>query len=131
MLKKSIFLCFLALSIAGCDISSDEMNNCPTIIGVSTVAVAGPTTAAVDETINLNVSYKTKKNCGGFQTFFKEVIGLEKIVTVNVIYDYCDCDEVVTTEVQPYAFKESTAGVYVLKFKETNTTFITHTVTVE
>ena len=131
MFKKSLLLCFVALSAASCDISNDQPSNCPAVIGVSTVAVSGPTTATVDQTINLNVSYKTKKNCGDFHSFYKEVNGLEKTITVNTIYDACDCDEVVTTEIAPYAFKEAAAGVYVLKFKETNTTFITHTITVE
>lgn len=131
MLKKTITLAFLALSIASCDLSSDSPGTCATIIGVATEAVEGPTTAAINETITLNVSYQTTSNCGGFQSFYKQGTGLEKIITVNTVYDACNCDEEVSIEVEPYAFKESVAGVYVLKFKESNSTFVTHTVTVE
>jgi hypothetical protein len=133
MFKKISLGVFLALFISSCDPAGSGGNNCPQTIGVSTSAVTGPIEAAVDVAINLEVSYITKKNCGAFVSFFKDLSPspLTEIITVNASYDVCSCDEVVSTEKQIYVFKKSIPGIYILKFRETNTTFIEHTITVQ
>lgn len=133
MFKKISLVALIAVVFASCDITERNTNSCPVIIGVSTTAVTGPIDAGIDQTINLEVSYKGKVNCGGFSSFFKNpsVDPLVDIITVNTTYDACACDEVETVEKQNYAFKKSTAGVYIVKFKKTNSEFIEHTVTVQ
>jgi hypothetical protein len=133
MIKKISLIAFLSVFFISCDIGSTTTTNCPAIIGVAATAVVGPTEAAIDESILLEVSYKTKKNCGAFSAFFDNSFPspLIDVVTVNVFYDACACDEIETVEKSNYTFKKSAAGVYVVRFKKTNDTFVEHTVTVE
>ena len=133
MFKKISLIALAAVLFVSCDISEKSSNSCPVIIGVSTTAVTGPIETTVDVPITLEVSYKTMKNCGGFSSFFKNpsTDPLVDIITTNTIYDACACDKVESIEKQNYTFKKSTAGIYVVKFKNTNETFIEHTVTVQ
>jgi hypothetical protein len=133
MIKKISLILFLSVFFICCDVASITTTNCPAIIGVSATAVVGPTEADIDESILLEVSYKTKKNCGVFNAFFDNSFPstLIDVVTVNVLYDACACDEMETVEKTNYTFNKSEAGVYVVRFKKTNDTFVEHTVTVE
>lgn len=133
MFKKISFIAVAAVLFVSCDISEKRSDSCPSIIGVATTAVTGPTETTVDVPVTLEVSYKAKKNCGGFSSFFKNPSSnpLVDIITVNTMYDACACDEVESVEKQNYTFKKSTAGIYIVKFKNTNETFIEHTITVQ
>lgn len=133
MFKKISLVALIAVIFASCDISDTNSSSCPVIIGVASTAVTGPTVAAIDASIVLEVSYKGKVNCGGFNGFFKNpsVDPLVDIITVNTMYNPCSCDEVETIQKQNYTFKKNAPGVYVVKFKKTNAEFIEHTVTVQ
>lgn len=133
MFKKISLTVFLALLLTSCDIGGEENNSCPVVIGVSATSVTGPSETAVNVPITLEVSYKTKKNCGDFVSFYNSTSSgpLSDIITVNVNYDACSCDEVESTEKENYTFKKSAPGVYIVKFRKTNETFIDHTVTVQ
>ena len=133
MFKKISLIAFVTLLLASCDISREESSSCPVVIGVRATSVTGPSETAVDVPIILEVSYKTKKNCGDFASFYSSASSgpLSDIITVNVNYDACSCDEVESTEKENYTFKKSLPGIYQVKFKETNETFIVHTVTVQ
>ncbi len=108
-------------------------NNCPIILGVSATAVTGPTETTVDVPITLEVSYVAKANCGSFTSFFKNQSSdaFVDILTINSSYDACSCDELDSVLKQDYIFKKTLPGVYTVKFRETNDTFIEHTVTVQ
>ncbi|WP_396177017.1 hypothetical protein [Flavobacterium sp.] len=133
MFKKISIVALATVLFASCDPSSNTTSNCPVIIGVPTTLVTGPTTTAVNVPINLEVSYKAKANCGDFTTFFKEFTSdpLIELITVNNSYDSCSCDEVETVQKRIYIFQKTVPGVYILKFKDSNTTTIDHTVTVQ
>lgn len=133
MFKKISLIAFVTLLLASCDIGREEYSSCPVVIGVRATSVTGPSETAVDIPIILEVSYKTKKNCGDFVSFYSSASSgpLSDIITVNVNYDACSCDEVESTEKENYTFKKSTPGVYSVKFRQTNETFIVHTVTVQ
>jgi len=133
MFKKISVVAFVAILFSSCDVSENLSNSCPAIIAVATTAISGPTETAIDIPVDLEISYKAKKNCGGFKLFFDNPSEdpLEDIITVNTTYDACNCDEVQSVEKVLYSFKKSAAGVYVVKFRETNTTYIEHTVTVQ
>ena len=133
MFKKISLIAFTAVLFASCDIGSTGSSSCPAVVGVPALAVTGPTEAVVDVPILLEVSYKTKKNCGDFYSFYKneDLQPMVDIVTVNTTYDACSCDEVESTQKSNYTFKKSIPGTYLIKFKKTNETFVEHTVTVE
>jgi hypothetical protein len=128
--SKITFLFFSLLMLSGCDVGSDEQKCHSDSIGVGVTAVTGPETAAVDETITLNVAFKVLNDCGSFQVFNKAATEDATIITVNVQYDGCSCGATDLDRTAPYTFKASVPGVYVLKFRITNSTYITHTITV-
>ena len=129
-LKSILFILLAAVTFSSCDISGNDAHSCPQIIGIGTTAVTGPATAAVNETIVLNVAYQ-RSSCATFSDFY-EVNEIDaKIITVNVQVDPCACtSEETVNESKNYNFKRATAGTYVLKFKKTNTTFVTYTIVV-
>lgn len=128
--KKTFLLVSLAM-IASCDISSDDNERvCSYISGVGVSEVRGPNTANVNEEITLDVAFVVQNSCGGFQKFHQTQTGNDIILTVNAIYEGCDCEDTPELIDTTYKFKALSAGVYNLKFKKTNTEFITHTVTV-
>lgn len=133
MFKKISLIAFVAVLFASCDISERNSSSCPIIIGVSTTEVTGPEETTVGVPITLEVSYKTKKNCGSFSSFFENpsTDPLVDIITTNTYYDQCNCDEIESVDKQNYTFKKSEAGVYTVKFRKTNETYVEHIVTVQ
>ena len=133
MFKKISLIAFVAVLFASCDISDTNSSSCPIIIGVATTEVTGPVETAVNAPIILEVSYKTKKNCGSFSSFFKNesVDPMVDIITTNTYYDQCNCDEVESVQTENYTFKKSEPGTYVVKFKKTNESFVEYAVTVQ
>lgn len=132
ILKKT-FLLLSIIMISSCDISSDDTtsNNCSKIVGVGTISVTGPSTAAINEEIAVNVDFAVNNSCGEFLKFVQsQQSGNELIVTVNAVYTGCTCIDLEEVKTAPFKFKALSAGVYKLKFKKTNTEFITHTITV-
>ena len=129
-LKSILFVLFSAVAFSSCDVGATDSSTCPQVIGLGTTAVTGATTAAVNETIALNVTY-TKSSCATFSSFYEINEGENKIITVNVQVDSCACtSEETVNETKIYNFKRTAAGTYVLKFRVTNSTFITHTIVV-
>lgn len=132
ILKKT-FLVLSIIMIASCDVSSDDntSNNCSKIVGVGTISVTGPDTATANEEITLEVDFAVNNSCGEFLKFVQsQQSGNELIVTVNAVYTGCSCIDLEEVKTAPFKFKALSAGVYKLKFRKTNTEFITHTVTV-
>lgn len=132
LIKKVAVTLLVTIFLASCDASNySNTSNCPITVGAPTVSVTGPSAAAINEEVTLNVSYKTKKNCGDFINFSKQSLANQRIITVNVVYDACACsDATETNEVEPFKFKESEAGLYVLKFKTENDLYVVHNITV-
>ncbi len=121
----------LFVSLSSCDIggSSDCTSQ---YVGVGTTAVTGPETAAINETITLQVSFSVSNNCGEFQLFHTEQgEPNETIITVNAKYDGCNCDKTAVVKTEPYSFKAIAAGTYVLRFRKDNTTYIDKTIVVQ
>lgn len=132
MKKLSLLaLGLLFVSLSSCDIGGS--NDCTSqYVGVGTTAVTGPETAAVNETITLQVSFSVTSNCGEFQLFHADQgEPNETIITVNAKYDGCNCDKTAVTLTAPYSFKAVAPGTYLLRFKKDNTTFIDKQIVVQ
>lgn len=77
------------------------------------------------------VNFVVMNGCGGFGSFEETVAG--NIVTVNVIakYEGCICTEALELKEGVYSFNPTSPGTYTLRFRNSEDTFITETVTVE
>ncbi|MDD3003504.1 hypothetical protein [Flavobacterium sp.] len=135
MFKKITLLGLSLVLFTACEIGHEASSTCPVVIGAPTAFVVGPNTTQVNVPVTLEVSYKTKKKCGEFVSFHTATNAgpLSNIITVNTTYDQCKCNEEdpETVEKENYTFKKSMPGLYVLKFKQTNETYVVHNVTVE
>lgn len=130
LVKKISLLLLAVVLMPGCDVGRDDENTCASAIYTGVSGVTGPETAAVNEAITLTTSFAVKSSCGSFGTFAETVEGNTKTITVVVQYNGCKCDELSAIKTAPYVFKSSVAGTYVLKFKITDTTFVTKTIVV-
>lgn len=136
----------VAVGLKSCDVGSSNENTCKTQnVGTAATAVSGDTTKSLSDEDNdvstplsasvpITVSFKVSNSCGGFQSFYQEnTDAFEKEITVNTMYEGCNCEDVEETLQATYNFKTFATGVYVLKFKTQSTPteeFITHTITV-
>ncbi|MFY0482232.1 hypothetical protein ACI6PS_06455 [Flavobacterium sp. PLA-1-15] len=68
--------------------------------------------------------------CGEFGSF-EEIIGDSTTVKVIAKYEGCVCTEALEIKEAVYSFNPTASGTYTLRFKNSEDTFITKTVTVE
>jgi len=129
---KILSFLFLIIAFSGCDISDD--NKCKQTLPVEVTAVNGPTTAAVNEEITLTIGFKVLSSCGSFSSFLNEGTATAPIITVMIDYDGCSCDKKSSIQSQPYKFKATATGTYILKFSvnggNAESSFITKTIIV-
>jgi len=131
---KMFFFLIVIGGITACDVN-DNVDNGPQYVYVATTGVTGPATAAINQEVTFNVSFKVDNNCGTFHSFYEEGSVTERTITVLAQY-YGDCsvDPIPATRTAPYIFKSSTAGTFVLKFRVNNdgnsASFITQTIVV-
>lgn len=132
LIKGATGILFVATLLASCDVSNySNESNCPVLLSVPATAVTGPTSAAINQEITLNVSYKSRVKCSDFSAFHKQSLANQRTITTTVTYDACACtDSIVGIRTEAFKFKEAAAGVYELKFKKEADGFVNHTVTV-
>ena len=134
LIFKTMLLAVMLFSITSCDLGGDDtsVQNCNYPIGIGTTAVTGPTTASLNEEIELTVSFTLGNNCGKFHQFYETLDGnRDKIITVNALFEGCNCDNSPVAKTEKYKFKAVSEGVYNLKFRKANNEFLIHTITVE
>lgn len=77
------------------------------------------------------VKFIVMNGCGGFGSFDEMISGNTRTIGVIAKYEGCTCDEALHTKETVYNFKPTVQGTYVLRFRNSEDTFITETVTVE
>jgi len=125
-----LLLSIVFFTISSCDLSDDGKQSCTKTEGTPTASVTGPTEAATNETITLEIGFNVYNSCGDFYLFYEQNILDIKYITVNAKYDGCTCTTGVITKTANYSFTAATAGTYVLRFKTSNTSYIEHTIVV-
>jgi hypothetical protein len=97
---------------------------------MAAASVTGPDTTVINVPITFDVKVKVANSCGTFNRF-EESAAFPKTIIALVDYVGCQCDQVASTTTQPYVFKATAAGTYVLNFAtEDKNAPITKTVTV-
>ena len=121
------------LFISGCDASSkatDEESCTETNIAYVS-EVTGDSAVAVGDELELSVSFPVNNGCGQFNAFTETEDGNVITIEVEAIYDTCSmCTMDIPTRTAAYTFQAETEGSYTLKFKSSETEFITKTITV-
>ena len=126
-----ILLPVLALFVSlltGCG-KSDE-NVCDYQVKAYPSNVTGATTANVNQEIDLTVTFAVVNSCGAFGAFTESTAGNTTTVDVSARYSGCTCTQTPVLRTTVYKFKRAVAGTYTLLFYQTQTTFLTYTITV-
>jgi hypothetical protein len=115
--------------IISCE-SNDQNKECINYdIGYVT-SINAPTTGAVNETINIEVSFRVINGCGTFEKFIETENGNSKTIEVEAKYEGCTCTQALEIRTVNYDFTANKSGDYQLNFKSSPTEFITANITI-
>ncbi|MDR7212127.1 hypothetical protein [Flavobacterium piscis] len=131
-LKSVLVVLFLATAFISCDNDDDKATTKPVIKVAFATEVKGPEKGKVNEDVNIEVSYNLENPCGKFDKFTETTIGTEKGFQILTKYESEVCILMVP-ELQTaiYKFKSAEKGTFNIKFKKSETEFITKTVIIE
>ena len=128
--NPALYFSLMVLSLIGCTKTPNE----PPCISFQTGPVTkidGTTTASVNQEILLTVDFTSMNGCGQFNKFEETVNGNETTIVVNAKYEGCICTQDLPTRRVTYKFRKSQAGIYTLKFFQSDNIYLNHTVTVQ
>ena len=131
-LKSILVVLFLATAFVSCN-NNDDVSTFEPIVKVAfATEVKGPEKGKVNEDVNIEVSFNIDNPCGKFDKFVETTIGTEKGFQIQTIYESQACIQMIP-EVQKtiYKFKSTEKGTFNVKFKKSETEFITKTVVIE
>jgi hypothetical protein len=132
-LKSVLVVLFLATALVSCSNDDDKV----TAPGESTknalvTEIKGPETGKVNEELSYDVTFIVDNACGEFNKFTEVTLGTEKGWQVEVKYPGGVCTQQVPDPKKTvYKFKSATAGTFEIKFRKSETEFITQKVIIE
>lgn len=129
-LKSVLVVLLVTIGLVSCD--NDETVPVTEITkNAFVIDLQGPETGKVNESINYDVIFVPETTCGVFSKFTEATIGTEKGLQVEVKYPSEICTKEAPKPVKEvYTFKSATAGTFEIKFKKSETEFITKTVVI-
>jgi len=128
---KKIFLGLISMVLlSSCGNDDNGSDNCLSY-SEAYVDTVEPLETADAIGFPFKVNFVVMNGCGDFDSFEETVAG--NVVTVNIIakYEGCVCTEALEIKEAVYSFKPTTPGTYTIRFKDSEDTFITKTVTAE
>lgn len=125
-----LFLFFLIFTFGACT-QKYEDDTCISISKAAVIKIEGAGTALVNEEVILTVSFGCSNGCGQFGSFAEAITGNTTTITVNARYAGCICTQDAPIRKTLYKFKKSQAGIFDLKFFQTENTYLTHTIVVQ
>ncbi len=130
LFNNLICFVFSIILLTSCNKKKEE-DKCISTIKAPVTRIEGPTTASVNQEINLTISFICFNGCGQFGNVEETIAGNTTTIKVNAKYTGCICTQDVPTRVTSYKFKKGQAGTYELKFLQTENTYLTHTIIVQ
>jgi hypothetical protein len=121
------FVLFIFI-LPGCSTSDESV--CDYQVKAYASNVTGPTTANVNQEIDLTVTFGVVNSCGVFGSFTESTAGNTTTVDISAKFSGCTCQQMPVLRTAVYKFKRAVAGTYNVLFYQTQTTFITYTITV-
>ncbi|WP_374172509.1 hypothetical protein [Flavobacterium tructae] len=131
---KSVFVVlFLAIGLASCSNDNDVPSIPESITKVALVTeVKGPAAGKVNEELSYDVTFIVDNACGEFSKISEVTIGGAKGLQVEAKYPTGPCTmQVPDPKKTVYKFKSATKGTFEIKFKKSETEFITTKVVIE
>jgi hypothetical protein len=132
-LKLVLVVLFLSIGIVSCSNDDDKPNTPePTTKNSLVTEVKGPSTGKVNEELSYDVTFIVDNACGEFNKITDVTIGTVKGLQVQAKYPSEVCTQQVPDPKKTvYKFKSTTKGTFEIKFKKSETEFITTKVVIE
>lgn len=131
-LKSVWAVVLLATAFVSCNNDDDEQVNNVNTRAASVTEINGPTTGKVDVELSYEITFVADNACAEFDNISATTIGKEKGLQVEVKYPSEICTmQVPTPKKTIYKIKPTAKGTFELKFKKSETEFITQKVVIE
>lgn len=132
-MKKNIILLVSMIIfelLLSCNNDQAKDNQCISSKIEYVTSINSPTTAIVNEMINIEVNFRVFNGCGEFGKFIVTESGNSRVIEVEAKYVGCICTQDIPIRTTNYVFKASQAGEYELNFRSSPTEFITASLTI-
>lgn len=131
LFHKGIFIIFLFCIVnISCKKNKDN-NSCISYANGAVTKIEGPNFASVGQEITLNISFQCINGCGQFSSFEENALGNNSNIAVLAKYEGCICTQDIPTRIVPYTFKKMQTGSYELRFLQSGSTYVGHTIVVQ
>jgi len=131
-LKSVLVVLFLVTALISCSNDDDKVVDNGTTKVALVTEVKGPATGKVNEELSYDVTFVLDNACGEFSKISEVTIGAVKGLQVEVKYPSQVCTQQVPEPKKTvYKFKSATKGTFEIKFKKSETEFITTKVVIE
>jgi hypothetical protein len=129
MKKYIIIIGILLLTNISC--SENDKNDCVENKLAYVASVDPPSHGVINEIINIEVNFGVSNGCGQFGEFIETENGNVKTIEVNARYEGCICTQDAPIRTVNYEFITQIPGNYELRFKSTDTDYITVNLLIE
>lgn len=130
--KSALVVLFLSTALISCSNDDDKVVDNGTSKVALATEVKGPANGKVNEELSYDVTFIVDNACGEFSKISEVTIGTEKGLQVIAKYPAGVCTQQVPDPLKTvYKFKSATAGTFDIKFKKSETEFVTAKVVIE
>ena len=133
-MKHKIYEYFFWVTIITFLISCKKENEACKERRISATAVSkvtGPATGIINQSIIFEVEFAIPNGCINFDSFSENTVNNVSTIFTNIKSEGCICTAIYRDEVVKYSFKRSTAGTYVLIFKNNGGADIEKQITIQ
>ncbi|WP_125722927.1 hypothetical protein [Flavobacterium ustbae] len=131
-LKSSLVVLFLSIAFVSCNSDDDVETPVETSKAALATEIKGPATGKVNDELSYEVTYVVDNACGEFDKISEVTIGAVKGLQVVAKYPAEVCTQQVPEPKKTvYKFKSAAKGTFEIKFKKSETEFLTQKVVIE
>ena len=131
-LKSVLVVLFLSIGFVSCSNDDDNNTPAPTTKAALVTEIKGPTTGKVNDELSYDVTYVVDNACAEFDKISEVTIGSEKGLQIIAKYPSEVCTQQVPDPKKTvYKFSSKVKGTFEIKFKKSETEFLTQKVVIE
>ncbi|KAF2082199.1 MULTISPECIES: hypothetical protein [Flavobacterium] len=132
-LKTALVVLFLSIGFVSCSNDDDkDQTPAPTTKAALVTEIKGPATGKVNDELSYDVTYTVDNACAEFDKISEVTIGSVKGLQVIAKYPSQVCTQQVPEPKKTvYKFKATAKGTFEIKFKKSETEFLTQKVVIE
>ncbi|GAA3743449.1 MULTISPECIES: hypothetical protein [Flavobacterium] len=131
-LKSVLVVLFLSIAFVSCSNDDDNKTPAPTSKAALVTEIKGPATGKVNDELSYDVTYVVDNACAEFDKISEVTIGSVKGLQVIAKYPSQVCTQQVPEPKKTvYKFKSAAKGTFEIKFKKSETEFLTQKVVID